>query len=110
MGNIIQVTLSDETDQPIAQIGLNGYRTLSTSPLHATQAQRLIWSFVILQDDNSEVKAAWATQRPLQLQTQNGKVATVRVAALPTSEHGVGLLEFDTRGHFAKSFACNQSL
>lgn len=95
MGEMIKLAVVDcANGQQIASVGLNGYKVMSESPLQSDKTQRLIWSFAILADTKQALKAAWATQQPVQLRTEVGQVATARVAALPVGVGGLGLFEF----------------
>ena len=77
-----------ETFDIVANVVLNGYNIQNKGPLGKQGAMR---SFAIV---NGDLWDPWSQQQTLVLKDENGKKASIRIAALPVEEDGYGLIEF----------------
>ncbi|MEM7117595.1 MAG: hypothetical protein AAF614_34505 [Chloroflexota bacterium] len=72
----------------VANVVLNGYNIHNSGPLGKQGAMR---SFAVLKGDLWD---SWNQQQILVLKDENGKEASIRIAALPVESDGYGLIEF----------------
>lgn len=94
MAELTPATLLDATGRfTIANIGLNGYKSHTASPVSATGDKRTIWSFTVVNGDRSELQALWWERSALTMRTFEREIH-VRVAALPVDKQAFGLIEF----------------
>lgn len=94
MAELTQATILDVTGRnTIARIGLNGYKSHTSSPLGEDGQKRTIWSFTIVEGDHMDLYSAWWERSAIMLRLQ-GQDMPVRVAALPVEASAFGLIEF----------------
>ena len=74
--------------QVVARVVLNGYNINSTGPIGKQGSLR---SFSI---SEGNLWDPWSRQELLVLHDENGREASIKVAALPADEEGFGLIEF----------------
>ena len=94
MAELTQATILDVTGRnTIAQIGLNGYKSQTSSPLEDDGQKRTIWSFTVVEGDHKDLYSAWWERSAIMLRLE-GEELPVRVAALPVDATAFGLIEF----------------
>lgn len=94
MGNLTEVALYDANDeQEIGRIGLNGYKSMTSSPIADRKQSRLIWGFAVLDGDRGKILQAWSHGKRVVIRTPNHKLSA-RILAYPSNKTGHGLIEF----------------
>lgn len=90
MGNNLQdaILLNAQDGSQLAEVMLNGYNIQQGGPLGLAGRMR---SFKLV---SGNLRTAWRKQTVMRLEMLDGAKVDVRVAALPATAEGMGLIEF----------------